>query len=308
MKKFTLFFTMFLFGASLFAQPWDVMLTITDPGNGYTNLKIKSAVDGWVENAMASDANPNPTTWTYTYSVSGAGSYEWGALADQIDWLLDEPFGTHSGNLVFDVDDSGTVTGETSFTLNTPTQDFTFRLDMNALISDGSYNVGDAVEVRGNFNNWSSNPDFQLSDDNSDGIYTLTTGVIFVENRNLEFKFVHMTGGDVWENTFSTTSGNREYTTWDGTNEYCTSFNTEGTDCSAVAVETIDTDFSVFPNPSTGLFQMSKTAVYEVTDLTGKHIAKGEGNLINLTNNAAGIYLLKTTVDNQISVQKIIVK
>jgi hypothetical protein len=72
---------------------------------------------------------------------------------------------------------------------------------------------------------------------------------------------------------------------------------------------------NVFPNPSTGLFQVSlpagKAYSLEVTDLTGKtiHRQTATGNAqLKLENQAKGIYLLKIIGEGNTSVRKLIVE
>jgi hypothetical protein len=73
---------------------------------------------------------------------------------------------------------------------------------------------------------------------------------------------------------------------------------------------------NVFPNPSTGLFNVElpkgKTYELQVTDLTGKVLmkqtAKGGSNQLNLEGTAKGIYLLKVSGDNGTAVRKLIVE
>jgi len=308
MKKLsTLFLVMLLFVVAGFAQPWDVELTIIDPGNGHADVMVKSEVDTWTGHAMVSDMNPNPTTWTYTYSVSAAGSYEWGAFAKNISWLLNEPYGTHTGNLLFTVDASGNITGETSFTLNEvdlSTETMSFYLDMNSLINQGTYEVGDYVEVRGSFNAWISDIDFQLNDSDGDGIYSLTTEISYVPNEALAFKFVHGTLGENWEDI-----DDRSYTVVSGENKYCAVFGLAGSDCAGISVENVNSkNLTVSPNPSTGIFNLSQKASYEVMDLTGKIIARGNAQTIDLRNSNSGMYILKMDANDKISTQKIIVK
>ena len=307
MKRIFTLLILFAVANFTMAQPWDVTLTIIDPGNGHENVKVKSAFNSWVEHAMVSDANPNPTTWTYTYSIDVAGDYEWGAFADGIDWLLNEPYGTHDGNLSFSVDASGAVTGETSFTLNVLTETLTFYVDMNTLITSGTYIVGNYVQVRGNFNGWNS--DYALTDGDDDGIYSLTTGIVFYEGLELEFKYVHGTGGENWEGL-----DNRTYTVVAGTNNYCAVFDVAGSDCTGVGVNDIsDTNVSIYPNPSNGIFQLSgiSEGVVEVLDITGKTVLKqvisGQTN-IDLTAFQAGIYFVKVNSENKVLVKKVVLK
>ncbi len=65
---------------------------------------------------------------------------------------------------------------------------------------------------------------------------------------------------------------------------------------------------NINPNPSTGIFQLSKEANYKVIDLTGKLVLKGYSNTINLTGFTAGMYIVELSSIEGTSLQKLIVK
>jgi hypothetical protein len=79
--------------------------------------------------------------------------------------------------------------------------------------------------------------------------------------------------------------------------------------------ESANSDLSVYPSPSTGVFNINVNAVnaqIEVYDIVGKRVyaenqlAKGT-NVINLTNLAEGAYFVKVISGSKVSTQKIII-
>jgi hypothetical protein len=63
--------------------------------------------------------------------------------------------------------------------------------------------------------------------------------------------------------------------------------------------ETVFNQVKVYPNPSTGVFNIayygSETLQYTIYDLTGKTVMSGTGNSINLSQQAIGLYVAKIT-------------
>ena len=78
------------------------------------------------------------------------------------------------------------------------------------------------------------------------------------------------------------------------------------------------TAISLYPNPSTGIFNIEWTNVtsaqIEVFDITGKRVvstsvAQGEnGHLLNMSNFATGLYILKASLDDTVVTKKLIIK
>ena len=58
----------------------------------------------------------------------------------------------------------------------------------------------------------------------------------------------------------------------------------------------ISNKISVFPNPSTGIFHLSKESDWTVYSPLGIKIKQGSGNLISISEHPAGIYLVKTNL------------
>ncbi|RKS23126.1 putative secreted protein (Por secretion system target) [Flavobacterium endophyticum] len=55
----------------------------------------------------------------------------------------------------------------------------------------------------------------------------------------------------------------------------------------------------VYPNPSTGIFQLSKELEWTVFSALGAKIKQGSGNLIDISEHASGVYFLKTNEANK---------
>jgi hypothetical protein len=67
----------------------------------------------------------------------------------------------------------------------------------------------------------------------------------------------------------------------------------------------INTDkISIYPNPSTGIFNISEDSDWKVYNVLGKSILEGKGKTIDLSNQSKGVYFAKV---NQASVKKLVV-
>lgn len=91
------------------ATTYPVTFTITDATFVHQHIKFKGQMTNWDTVAMAKNGN----IWTLTLNLA-PGSYEWGAIEDDGSasglWLIQGP------NLIMNVDNSGNVTGVTSYT------------------------------------------------------------------------------------------------------------------------------------------------------------------------------------------------
>lgn len=59
--------------------------------------------------------------------------------------------------------------------------------------------------------------------------------------------------------------------------------------------EISDNPLTVFPNPSSnGIFQLNRETSWDVYDIKGRHVLKGNSAAINLATHSKGIYILKT--------------
>ena len=291
MKKFTILFILsMLFSFSISAQTFPVELTIVDPGRELTGIQCKGEWDSWTTHPMVSDGNPNPTTWTVTLDMA-AGTYEWGAEDDGANWLLNLPFGTHTGNLSITVDGSGVVTGENTFTLNDPgTKTIVFSVDMNAV---GGFIPGsDNVDLTGDFSGWNTNSFYNMTDPEVDGIYEVASPLDFNIDDVIAFKFRINTGA-TWEGI-----SDRTYTVIDGANTYCAAFDVEGNTCDPTSVSDTEINkFTISPNPVTDVInityneEISKITVY---NLTGQKIMSVMNNTaVDVSSLNFGIYFLQ---------------
>ena len=73
-------------------------------------------------------------------------------------------------------------------------------------------------------------------------------------------------------------------------------------------INDISNNFVISPNPSTGLFNLSKKANFEVMNIAGKIVLKGSNNSINLTGFASGMYFAKISTVEGTTIKKLIVK
>lgn len=91
------------------AQPYPVTFTIIDATELHDNIKFKGEMTNWVTVPMIPDGH----TWRLTMDVF-PGTYQWGAIEDDgsMDglWLIEGP------NLEVTVDNSGTISGTTTYT------------------------------------------------------------------------------------------------------------------------------------------------------------------------------------------------
>lgn len=74
--------------------------------------------------------------------------------------------------------------------------------------------------------------------------------------------------------------------------------------------DTVFNQVKVYPNPSTGVFNIayygSETLQYTIYDLTGKTVMSGTGNAINLSQQAIGLYIAKITDGKAIRTLKLV--
>ena len=85
-------------------------------------------------------------------------------------------------------------------------------------------------------------------------------------------------------------SGNNTYLEADAVSQELT------VNSDVLSVEEVEKDeekLLVYPNPSTGLFQISENINYSIYDVTGRLILSGKGNTIDLSTQEKGIYFLR---------------
>ena len=189
----------------------------------------------------------------------------------------------------------------------------TFNVDMNAHIANGEFNPGsDFVDVAGSFNGWEGSE--ALTDEDSDGIYTITLES-FVVASEIEYKYRINANWDTSE--FPDGGPNRTYTIryWNNIENVYNNGETTGVE-SLTLIESM----SVYPNPTSGDFTV-KIVNTEISDLQislmdiqGHMVYKNNvSRVINHTeviteDLTKGIYFLSINNGKEVKVQKVIVQ
>ncbi len=300
MKKITLLlaFVLPFIGFSQFNVTFQVDMnqyTATNIGNvevfgsfnnwaGGVNIMSDANSDGIYEATVAIPAG----AIEYLFFVDSNLNYEY----NPEDFSSTQPFCT-TGNPPF-VNRSFTVTGDTTLSVvcwesctdcaSTPsTSNVTFRVDMNNYTS--SYTD---VHLNGDFNNWCGNC-APMDDTDGDGIYELTINNTIVNGDTTEYKFTvdNFTDQEMFAGGEPCTK-----TTIDGANTFINRFIVVGSDttlpdvcwgycvdCASIGTEeNWISDFSISPNPSTGLVvltgQLNSPNAVEITlfDIQGKQV------------------------------------
>ncbi len=176
----------------------DVTFTINDNSHIYADINIKGSFDGWVLHQAYDDGtNGDPTagdySWTCVVEDVAEGSWEWGAIEDDGSaygiWLIDGP------NLQFTVDNTGAITGDTSYDIAggiAQDVDVTFRVNVGSLAPDNVSIQGSVLPL-----NWTPGSNL-MSDLDGDKIYeviiTFPTGSSF----DVEYKFTYESTSRDW--------------------------------------------------------------------------------------------------------------
>lgn len=139
------------------------------------------------------------------------------------------------------------------------------------------------------------NDTYQISLDHTEGIFTQGQA-IYLEDKYLNV--IHDFANGAY--SFTQNAGN------DINNRFVLRFTNATASTPAEAFNNI----LVYPNPSKGVFNLayygSETLQYTLYDMTGKQIAKGVGNQIDLSNNAIGMYIAKITDGNAVRTVKLV--
>ncbi|MFC2091006.1 sugar-binding protein, partial [Bacteroidota bacterium] len=191
--------------------------------------------------------------------------------------------------------------------------DVTFNVDVNGLIDAELFTAGtDMVDVAGSFNNW-GDPVMNLSDDDSDGIYSVTVTDLPLG----EIKFKFRINGD-WDFADGPNGGaDRAYTVVEGENVVNAVFN-DGDYSPWVGVERYAvSNVHMYPNPARTVLHIDNTDNVQRIDLvnlvgqvTATHTNAGSSNLtLSVEDQKAGIYMIRfTSSDNVVSYQKLIIE
>jgi hypothetical protein len=136
---------------------------------------------------------------------------------------------------------------------------------------------------------------FEITLNHADGIFTQDQ-TIYLEDTYLDI--IHDLSAGAY--TFTQTSG-------ENINDR---FMLRFTNTALGNEETALNEVKVYPNPSTGVFNIayygSETLRYTVYDVTGKTVMSGTGNQINLSNRAIGMYFAKITDGNLVRTLKLV--
>lgn len=162
---------------------------------------VSQSQDWWT--ALYFDTQYGPTSelikdqdrWTWKATFEGpAGVYEWNPSIKSWGWkTLNKNVGDadwEGDNLKFIVGPDGTVTGDNVLTINEKSE--TYNLTLNLFMGDTPVDPA-GMHVAGTFNEWNTSS-HQLTDDNADGIYSITIEVQ-PNNEPQQYKFIN---GNEW--------------------------------------------------------------------------------------------------------------
>ena len=231
----------------------NVTLTVVDEGLSFQDVRFKGQFSNWnliqgYDDGTNGDESANDGIWTVVLdSVVGPNSYEWGAVECDSTcdnggngiWLLNliqEP------NQEFTVEEDGSVSGSTSFTIpylgDEITKTVIFSVDMTEwLDEEGATGMpifsvarGDQMQVRGGFNGWNGDDptNSEMTRTPGTNIFSLATSVTGYPNTATEYKYymeldsssidlISETYGDItdaigWEDSPQYGGGNRFFT------------------------------------------------------------------------------------------------
>lgn len=249
----------------------------------------------------AGDYLESPVTWTaWDFDLS---SYDGQTIRFAINYVSEDAF-------IFMLDD---------IVVGTPSDNYfvTFNVDMNAAegFDPATHEVyisgsdeGETAGFNGDYAVWpqpGTEPAFQLTDPDEDGIYSLTLENI--ADGNYIYKFFYIEPGTPsWDNGEWAGGDNRAFTVA-GNNVVLTAV----WGGIGLGVNQLAAEIDVYPNPSNGVFNINTTenVSLEVLDITGKRIQSMQitGNTQVELNNA-GMYFFRFSNENGSAVRKVIVK
>jgi len=189
----------------------------------------------------------------------------------------------------------------------------TFNVNMTKHIASGEFKPGtDFVDVSGSFNNWSGSA--HLTDPEADGIYTITIEGMPVA-KVIEYKY--RINGDWNTSEYPNGGPNRKYTVryWNVLNDTYNGGVAAGVDQNSLVAS-----FSVYPNPTSGVFTVEITntvasdLVITLTNIQGQVIYQNKvAGAINHTETidnklSKGLYFLSVNNGKEVKVRKIVVQ
>jgi hypothetical protein len=159
----------------------------------YVNIEIKGSMNDWTP---AITGHSDDHVYWYLHfaaDVVAEGNYEWGVIENDGSewgiWLLP------GGNLTFTVDGEGVPSGTLTFVIDAPAPitQLTLNCDLNAYVGEIT-----TVGASGTFNGWANPPSTLLTDENADGIYTVTIEVEQNQSGEAPARFKFLVNG-AWE-------------------------------------------------------------------------------------------------------------
>ncbi len=186
-------------------------------------------------------------------------------------------------------------------------QEVTFNVDMTVPLADGAFDpAADTLIVAGSMNGWAgpgTDNTMFMADEDEDSIYTVTRMLL---PGDYEYKYFINSGwgGGEWEG-----GDNRAFTLAE---ETLVLDDIWGDPTNFIApVETIQ--FSVYPNPTSGIVNITADQNAEVTvsNTVGQiimHKVLGNSGTINLTNETTGVYFVTVRTNQGTATQRVIVE
>ncbi len=205
------------------------------------------------------------------------------------------------------------------FVLFTASQTFaqttvTFNVDLNDTITSGWFDPAvDSVYMAGDIFDpaWQmpgTDQQTKMSDDDNDGIYTLTLSNVADGTYNYKY-FKATAAGATWDNGEWSGDPNRTLTIPVVAKTVVTvddKFGDVNSHAVASSVNHINsTNLTISPNPSTGIFYLNSDLNFRVMNIAGKVVLSGKSNQIDLTGFAKGMYFVKFETNE---IRKIIVQ
>ena len=212
---------------------------------------------------------------------------------------------------VFYINDLAMIRLNLNYTDGPSVAPVTFNVDMNVQIAMANFNPSsDFVDISGSFNDWGGSE--QLTDDNGDGIYTLTVQDLTYLD---EIEYKYRINANEASSEFPSGGPNHKHLVryWNVTDDL---YN----DDAVVGIEkmtNLTSDFVVYPNPANDVLNISGNNKFDselriiMTNLQGQvvydNVIKSPGRYnekVDVGNFPRGIYFLR--VNN--SIEKLIIK
>jgi hypothetical protein len=295
----------------------------------FTNVNFNGTINGWCGECTPMTDDDMDGIYTVTVNFPDTGETDWKFTVDG--WTDQESWGTEGNpectkvydgqfvNRVMNVQMSDTlpvVCWNECVSCDMVPVDVTFQVDMNAFEGD-SYT---SVNLNGSFNGWCGECT-PMTDADEDGVYDVT--VALVPGMTYEYKFTldgwaqqeEFTEGDECTSTIDGFT-NRTYTVADGGATLDVVCYNSCEACPTGFGEINGNTFSVSPNPSTGFFNLTFDNEIDgdvvIYNYQGKVVYQNLSNTltqsIDLSNEPAGIYLIKVMNGNSVGFSQIIIE